>query len=287
MPSPAPARQLLVINPNTSDSVTALLQHHVQDAVQASQQGDAAAVPAAQAVPAVPAVEVRCVTARLGAAYISSEASYAIACHAALDAWAAAMAPSASAAAPVPAPALEPPWRPDAVLIGCFGDPGLLALRELSPVPVSGLAEASFIQAARHGRFGVVTGGERWKPMLARLAQVLGCEALAGIDTVPLTGAQLAADPQRAHAVLAAACADMARRLDVQAIVLGGAALAGMAARIQAEVGVPLIDSVAAGAAHVLALPALPSLASSAMGAGGVSWRNLSPELQAALAGAC
>jgi hypothetical protein len=38
------------------------------------------------------------------------------------------------------------------VLIGCFGDPGLFALRESSACPVTGLAEASFIEAARRGR---------------------------------------------------------------------------------------------------------------------------------------
>ncbi|MGQ2981369.1 MAG: aspartate/glutamate racemase family protein, partial [Polaromonas sp.] len=134
-------RQLLVINPNTSTRVSALLQTHVQAAAGLH-------------------VTVRTVTARFGAPYIADEASYAVAAHATLDAWAAALA------APSPAP--------DAVLIGCFGDPGLLALRESSPVPVTGLAEAAFIEAARHGRFAIVTGGERWGPMLARLAQALG-----------------------------------------------------------------------------------------------------------------
>jgi len=55
---------------------------------------------------------------------------------------------------------------------GLIGDPGLLALRESSPAPVSGLAEAAFMDAARHGRFAIVTGGARWAPMLQRLAQV-------------------------------------------------------------------------------------------------------------------
>ena len=144
-------------------------------------------------------VRVHTVTARFGAPYIADEASYAVAGHATLDAWAAAIAP------PQPAP--------DAVLIGCFGDPGLLALRESSPVPVTGLAEAAFIEAARHGRFAIVTGGERWGPMLQRLAQALGHgAALAGIHTVAPTGAELAADPRRPRALLAQACRDAVRR---------------------------------------------------------------------------
>ena len=154
-------KQLLVINPNTSASVSALLQTHVQAV-------------------AGPHVRVRTVTARFGAPYIADEASYAVAAHAGLDAWAAALA------------APEPP--PDAILIGCFGDPGLMALRESSPAPVTGLAEAAFIEAARHGRYAIVTGGERWRPMLSRLAGALGhTQTLAGIHTVTPTTIQCSA----------------------------------------------------------------------------------------------
>ena len=94
-------RRLLVINPNTSQSVSTLLQTHVQASAGLH-------------------VQVHTTTARFGAPYISDEAGYAVAAHAALDAWAHALATGPA---------------PDAVLIGCFGDPGLLALRESSPMP--------------------------------------------------------------------------------------------------------------------------------------------------------
>lgn len=238
-------RQLLVINPNTSSTVTSLLQHHVQLAAGSH-------------------VCVRSVTARFGAPYISDEASYAIAAHAMLDAWAAALA--------VPAVA------PDAVLIGCFGDPGLMALRESSPVPITGLAEAAFIEAARHGRFAIVTGGERWTPILQRLAQSLGHgQALAGVHTVAPTGAQLAADPVAACKLLARACQDAVRKKDVQTVILGGAGLAGMAARIQPFVDVPIVDSVTAGTHWALRGNAPPPQRQTT--GFDVPWVNLSGEL--------
>ena len=219
-------RQLLVINPNTSAGVSALLQRHVQAAAGSH-------------------VAVRTATARFGAPYIACEASYAVAAHAALDAWAHDLSQLQA--------------KPDAVLIGCFGDPGLMALRESSPVPITGLAEASFIEAARHGRFAIVTGGERWGPMLQRLAQQLGqAHALAGIHTVAPTGAQLAADPQAARTLLAQACRDVVRQMGVQAVILGGAGLAGMAAAVQPQVAVPVIDSVIAGATWALRAHPLP-----------------------------
>src|SRR5437764_8000462 len=134
-------RELLVINPNTSASVSNLLRTHIE-----AETG--------------PEVHVRVAGARFGALYITDEVSYSVAAHATLDAWNHALVP------PQPAPA--------AVLIGCFGDPGLRTLRTSSMAPVMGLAEASFIEAARHGNFAIVTGGDKWKPILQRFAQSTG-----------------------------------------------------------------------------------------------------------------
>jgi Asp/Glu/hydantoin racemase len=213
-------RRLLLINPNTSNSISVLLQNHAQAAAGSDAQ-------------------VHTTTARFGAPYIACEASYAVAAHATLDAWAEAIAPGQE--------------RFDSVLIGCFGDPGLLALRQVSQLPVTGLAEASFIAAAAQGRFAIVTGGQRWKPMLERLAHSLGYGAqLAGIHTVTATGAELAADPLAAQVLLARACNEAARAWNVQSVILGGAGLAGMAALIQPVVCVPVIDSVLAGVSHAL-----------------------------------
>ncbi len=238
-------RRLLVINPNTSGSVTSLLRTHVQAA-------------------AGPQVAVVMATARFGAPYIACEASYAVAAHATLDAWAAALAKPG-------------PW-PDAVLIGCFGDPGLLALRESASTPVTGLAEAAFRAGAAHGRFAIVTGGERWGPMLQRLAQALGVEgSLAGIHTVQPTGAELAANPVWAHQLLAQACRDAAKQFGAQAVILGGAGLAGMAAAIQGVVEVPVIDSVIAGTQLALG-GGLPKPERVAPGFD-VPWGNVSAEL--------
>ena len=212
--------RLLIINPNTTTTITALLE------------ANAKKVAGTQ-------VQVSAVTARFGASYIACEATYAVAGHAVLDAWAAALVSGG--------------MLPDAVLIGCFGDPGLLALRETSRAPVTGLAEAAFMEAASHGPFAIVTGGQRWKPMLERLAHQLGYgQLLQGIHTVVPTGAQLAQDPVAARSLLASACQQAAKDFKAKAVILGGAGLAGMAAAIQADVAVPVIDSVLAGVRQAL-----------------------------------
>ena len=209
--------RLLVLNPNTSASVSELLRVHVQ-----AQVG--------------PGVAVTTATARFGASYIADETSFAIAGHATLDAYAA---------------HCDEHGEPDAVLLGCFGDPGVMALREMSGRPVVGLAEAAMREAASLGRFAIVTGGAAWKPMIERLARTLGFSgALADIHVVAPTGAQLAADPAMALSLLGAACREAGRA--AHAVILGGAGLAGMAARLQPDLAVPLIDSVTTGARAVL-----------------------------------
>jgi allantoin racemase len=211
-----PMSRILIINPNTSDSVT-------QRVLSSCRQ-------------AQPGVHWEAVTARFGAPYIASEATYAVGAHAVLDAWEAFVAASG---------------RPDAVLVACFGDPGVLALREVAQVPVVGLAQASLEAAAARGPFAVVTGGNAWGPMLQRFARMHQLDTrLCGIHTVELTGAQIAESPAQAMEMLAGACR---RGIEdgAQHLVLGGAALAGMAALLQPRVLVPLLDNVLLGAAAV------------------------------------
>lgn len=204
--------RILLINPNTSASVTDLVAGHVRRIA-----GDAA-----EFVP---------VTARFGAAYIASRAALAVAAHAALDCLAEHVAGC------------------DAVYLACFGDPGLPALREVSPVPVVGMVEASCREAAAQAeRFAIVTGGAAWEPMLREIVAGLGLgERLAGVRTVAPTGGEIARDPDAALDALVGACLDGVARDGAGAVILGGAALAGLAERIQPHVPVPVIGSVEAG----------------------------------------
>ena len=207
-------RRYLLINPNTN----ALTTQRLRDVL----------------LPQLPpGVQLDVQTARFGAPYIACEASHAVAAHACLDVW--------TSHRGTPEQALH------GVLIGCFGDPGLLALREASGCPVTGLAEASFIQAAAHGPFAIVTGGERWKPMLQRLATSLGYGAqLRHIETVAPTGAELQADPDMAIQCLSQACQNASQQ-GVASIILGGAGLTGYARLLPPHIPLPLIDSALAG----------------------------------------
>jgi Asp/Glu/hydantoin racemase len=207
-------KRCLVINPNTSEAVT--------DTVLAACRQ------------AQPGVRWEGATARFGAAYIADEVAYAKAAHAALDAYEAFYCGQ------------------DAVLLACFGDPGLLALRELARVPVIGLAQSSFEAAAQRGCFAVVTGGHAWAPMLSRFARLHGLDAkLVGIHTIDWTGAQIAADPDSALDALVAA-AQKGIDAGAQCILLGGAALTGLTPSLQPRLSVPVLDNVLLAAQTVV-----------------------------------
>lgn len=252
--------RLLIVNPNTTGSVTAQLRER-----------------AAQAAP--PGGRLDAVTAAFGASYIADEPGAAIAAHAGLDAYAQAVLDHGS---------------PDAVLIGCFGDPGLEAMRAIAVEPVHGLAEAAMAEAARQGRFAIVTGGLAWPPMLRRLAGALGLEpALCGIVAIDRTGGELVADPASAVRHLVEACETAVARHRPDVIVLGGAALTGFAPSVAAALPLPLIDSVEtavrvswASAAHRATQRAHhvdPLPLRSEPKAAGLAWSGLSPALQALL----
>ena len=142
----------------------------------------------------------------------------------------------------------------DAVVIACFGDPGVAALRAITQVPVLGLAEVAMRAAdalalgAGGGRYAIVTGGAAWGPMLEQLAAELGlAQRLAGVVTLQRSGAELLADPAAAETLLLDACHQALALGGVQAIVIGGAALADLAAPLAPQLPVPLIDNVRVG----------------------------------------
>jgi Asp/Glu/hydantoin racemase len=202
--------EILLINPNTTQSITDLV---LKTARRFAAKG----------------TNLRAVTGAFGPRYIASRVGYAIAGHAAVDAFA------------------NDRGRKDAVVLACFGDPGLAALKEIAKVPVVGMADASILQACAMGnRFSIVTGGERWQSMLEEFVASHGLSSrLASIRTVARTGADIARNPKAAMALLTKGCTACVREDGADVVILGGAGLAGLAAKLKSAVDAPLLDGVA------------------------------------------
>jgi allantoin racemase len=206
--------RILLVNPNSSADMTRLIVE------QASRHAPVD-------------VAIDAVTASFGASVIASRASYAIAAHAALDAFARHGATATG------------------IIVACFGDPGVHAIREMASVPVIGLAEASVRIAGRRKRpFAIVTAGLAWKPMLTEFVSLMPeADWFNGVYCVDTTGSSVSREPER-FAGLIAHQIGKAQADGAETVILGGAALAGFSSRLDG--GPNLIDCVAAAVTELL-----------------------------------
>lgn len=200
--------KLLVINPNTTDSMTRTI-------------GVSARATAG------PGTEVIAVSSPTGPASIESHYDEALAVPGLL-----------TAIRDHPA---------DGYVLACFGDPGLDAAREIAPGPVVGIAEAAVRTATYLARsFSIVTTLARTTGRAEELLHRYGvadyCRAVRACE-VPVL--DLETDPQARDAIIRECRAALADD-GAEAIVLGCAGMAAFCADLSAVLGVPVIDGVAA-----------------------------------------
>ncbi len=206
--------RILVVNPNTTASMTALIQNCARAAVG-------------------PGAVIDAVNPLSGPASIESHYDEAIAIPHLLSLIAEAQ-------------------DYDGFVIACFGDPGLLAARELVSVPVVGIAEAGMRTAAYLARrVSVVTTLSRVIGHTWDIAHSYGLDGIVvGVHACEIPVIELETDPA-AYARILAACRAALDADDSEAIVLGCAGMADLCAKISAELGVPVVDGVAAATAEV------------------------------------
>ena len=203
--------RLLVINSNTTDSVTARIATAARAAAR-------------------PGTVVEAVSAPFGLPLIVSRADWLVAGPATLAALA------------------ERRGSYDAAIIACFGDPGLDAAKELAGVPVIGISEAAFHAACMLGRrFGIVSFTAALRPMFE---DVLAPHGLAARCAGFRMGPAFAGDPglvaEERSALLVDLCRQSVEQDGAEAVILAGGPLAGLAPVIASQVPVPLVDGTVA-----------------------------------------
>ena len=124
----------------------------------------------------------------------------------------------------------------DKVLLACFGDPGLEAMRLTTPVPIIGLAQASMQASERMNKpYAVVTAGAAWAAILVQRLGQWGASALfKGVQVIDGTGLNVFNHPIEAMPNVQRAV-DAARQAGAEHIILGGAVFAGYKAVMQAN----------------------------------------------------
>lgn len=138
----------------------------------------------------------------------------------------------------------------DAVVIGCFSDPAIEALTEISGIPVIGPGEAGMLAAVQLGARFSVLSSDPTPPGLRRRIRGIGIEgSFVSEVTVGGSVADLNRDPDTHLPVIverARSC--VAQGADV--LVLGCFALSfipGLHEKLTQAVGVPIVNPVIAG----------------------------------------
>lgn len=136
----------------------------------------------------------------------------------------------------------------DAHIIACFGDPGLLAARELAVGPVIGIAEAAFhVASLISTRFAVITTLGRTRIIAEHLLQRYGmaqlCTSVRCME-IPVLALEHCDDE-----LIERIAAEGRRARDEEgagAIVLGCGGMADLRAVLSDAIGVPVIEGVSA-----------------------------------------
>lgn len=214
--------RLLILNPNISESVTALIGAEARRS-------------------ASPGTQLTLCTAPLGVAYIETRFEALIGAYAAAQM------------------AAEHHAGHDAVIVAAFGDPGLAGLREALPVPVLGLTESALATACLLGqRFSIIAISQRIQAWYREVVQAGGLESrLASIRALEQPPARIG-QVQDDHAeALLALCERAVREDGADVIVLAGAPLAGLARSLRGRLPVPVVDGVSSAVRHAESLAAL------------------------------
>ena len=217
--------RILVVNSNTTESVTA----RIADAARAATR---------------PGTVIEAVSAPFGLPLIVSRADWLLAGPATLAALGARRGGY------------------DAAVIACFGDPGLDAAKELLDVPVLGISEAAFHAAAMLGRhFGIVSFTAALRPMFE---DVLDHHAMRGRCAGFRMGPAFGGDPGRVaeerRDLLLGLIRQSVEEDGAESVILAGGPLAGLAPALQPHVPVPLVDGTAAAVRLAEALAGMATL---------------------------
>ncbi|RDJ27763.1 Asp/Glu/hydantoin racemase [Bosea caraganae] len=214
--------RILLLNPNTTEAITQRL------------------LAAAEAVAAL-GTEIVPVTAPRGVPYISGRAEAQIGGAIALEMLA------------------EHHDKVDAAVIAAFGDPGLMAARELFDIPVVGMAEAAMLTACMLGRrFAIVTFARALGPWYQECVEMHGLTGrCAGIRMLDEGFSDIAEVQEEKEAVIVQLAQRAVVEDEADVVILAGAPLAGLAAKVAQRIPVPVVDQMGAALKQAEALVSL------------------------------
>jgi allantoin racemase len=144
---------------------------------------------------------------------------------------------------------------PDAVILSGYGDPGLAALRAQLRLPVTGIGEASMLEAARYGSFAVATSTPGLARAITNMAKDRGYEAVfRGVFLTKRDPLLLSNDPVALLDDLRESCVEAINKVHPGSVIIGGGPLALAARQLRPDFSVPIIEPIPAAVRLSLAL---------------------------------
>ncbi|RVT86941.1 Asp/Glu racemase [Rhodobacteraceae bacterium CCMM004] len=145
-----------------------------------------------------------------------------------------------------------------ALVVACFSDPGLAALREAQRVPVLGIAESAVLTAMTLGhRFGILSIGRASIPRHLRYLGAMGVTDRLAADLPIGMGVVELADEDRTLTRLTEVGTTLREAHGADVLITGCAGMAQYRARLEAATGLPVVDPCQAAVAMAIGRLAL------------------------------
>jgi len=136
----------------------------------------------------------------------------------------------------------------DGILIACFGDPGLYAIKEIYDCPVVGIAEASISIANLLGtKFSILAASEKAGPMMDYLVAGYGMQdRSAGAIAINMSVLDVERNKEEAIGKLVDA-GRIAKERGAEVFILGCAGMTGVSETVEKKLGIRVLDPVLIG----------------------------------------
>jgi Asp/Glu/hydantoin racemase len=146
--------------------------------------------------------------------------------------------------------AIEAQGTLQGAVIAAFGDPGLATARARFSLPIVGLGECGIHAAGAGGRrFSILTlGAPMREPIMARAAALGFADKLVEVVVLPFSIGEMIAERDAKRAQIA----DAVSRCHGEAVLLGGAPFVGMARALAIETHKSVLDGVEACLAAIM-----------------------------------
>ena len=133
----------------------------------------------------------------------------------------------------------------DGVMIACFGDPGLYAVKEICQCPVLGIAETSMAVALLLGsRFAILAASEKAVSMMDNMVDQYGMEyRYAGVFPLSMSVLDAEENSEKTIQRLIELGREAIKR-GAEVLILGCAGMTGYHEPVSKALGVPVLDPV-------------------------------------------